>query len=78
MARMRTLKQAIAYIQAEDPQTNLTLYALRRLIKSGEFKNAIYTGKKIIIDVDSLSAFLSNPQHYENDNSNKSIRRIRG
>lgn len=75
---MRTLKQAIAYIQEEDPQTNLTLYALRRLIKSGEFKNAIHTGKKIIIDIDSLSAFLSNPQYFEIENPKNSIRRIKG
>lgn len=76
---MRTLKQAIAYIQEEDPQTNLTLYALRRLIKTGEFKNAIYTGKKIIIDIDSLSTFLSNPHHFEKEPlKNGAIRRIKG
>lgn len=58
MPRMRLLKQAYAEIVADDPDTALTMTALRRLVLSGVIPT-VYSGRKRFINVDALMEYLS-------------------
>lgn len=58
MPRMRLLKQAHAEILAADPDTALTMTALRRLVLSGAIP-VVYSGRKRFINMDALMDYLS-------------------
>lgn len=58
MPRMRLLKQAYAEIVADDPDTALTMTALRRLVLSGVIPT-VYSGRKRFINMDALMDYLS-------------------
>lgn len=58
MPRMRLLKQAHAEILAADPDTALTMTALRRLVLSGAIP-VFYSGRKRFINMDALMEYLS-------------------
>lgn len=58
MPRMRLLKQAYAEIKADDPDTALTMTALRRLVLSGVIPT-VNSGRKRFISMDALLAYLS-------------------
>lgn len=58
MTRMRLLKQAYAEIKAADPNTALTMTALRRLVLSGVIPT-VNSGRKRFINMDALLAYLS-------------------
>lgn len=53
MIRYRTIKGAVQELQAEDPNTQITKYLLRKLVMSGEIPS-LKTGKKYIVNVDEL------------------------
>lgn len=65
LPRMRTIKECIHELKAADPQTAVTEYFLRDLINSGELP-VIRAGRKILINIDTLSRFLENPAPIEN------------
>ena len=56
--RMRTLPEAIKVIREEDPESALTLWALRRMVKQGKIP-FVEMGTKRLIDVDRLPEYLA-------------------
>lgn len=60
MARMRTIKDAYAAIKQSDPETCLTLYALRCKVISGEIPS-VKAGRKYLINIDLLDEYLNSP-----------------
>ena len=56
--RMRTIPEALAEIRALDERSAVTPYCIRTLCKSGRVR-CIYSGRKILVDLDSLLAFLN-------------------
>ncbi len=58
MTRMRLLKQAYEEIKAADPDTALTMTALRRLVLSGVVPT-VYSGRKRFINMNALLTYLS-------------------
>jgi len=59
VARMRTLSEAMSYLRIQDPETCITPYALRRMVKSGTIP-VWKSGNKYLINIDALEAYLSN------------------
>ena len=51
--RMRTITEARDYIRKEDPETAVTMNSIRTLCKEG-IVNCVFTGKKILVDLDHL------------------------
>lgn len=60
MARMRTIKDAYAAIKESDPETCLTMYALRCKVISGEIPS-VKAGRKYLINIDLLDEYLNSP-----------------
>lgn len=58
MVILRTLSEAYDYIKKQDPDTALTPWALRLMVVSGEVPS-IKAGRKYLIDMDGLFAYLS-------------------
>lgn len=58
MARMRTLTEAMNYIRTQDPETCITLYALRRMVKTGKIPS-FKSGAKYLINIDTLENYLN-------------------
>ena len=56
--RMRTIPKAYEEVKRADPNTSLTLRALRRMVKSGEVP-CIMVGTKRLVDLDLLFDVLS-------------------
>lgn len=56
--RMRTVKQCIAYIKAADPETAITEFCIRQLVKSGAVIS-YGAGSKRLVSLDSLLETLS-------------------
>ena len=73
MTRMRTIDQTIAAIRSADPDTALTVTALRRMVRSGDVPS-VRVGAKYLIDLDGLFERLANPA--EADNKPSGIHRI--
>ncbi len=61
IARMRTINEAAAEIKAADPQSAVTVNFVRRLCKEDKIRH-FFTGKKILLDLDSLLEYLSIPK----------------
>lgn len=57
MARMRLITAAYQEILENDPNTALTMCALRRLVNSGAIP-AVYSGRKKFINLDVLLEYL--------------------
>ncbi len=55
--RMRTLPQAVQILREEDPETAITLTALRRMVKQGKLP-VTQMGRKPLIDLDRLPEYL--------------------
>ncbi len=53
MPRMRLVKDAFEQLKMDDPDTNITLYALRTIVKSGVVPT-VRLGRKVLINYDSL------------------------
>ena len=58
--RVRTLPAAAALLRELDPQTAVTLTALRRMVKRGEIP-AVEAGTKRLINFDALLEHLATP-----------------
>lgn len=56
--KMRTAEQAIEELKRVDPETALTVRAVRRMISSGEIPH-IKVGTKLLIDFNGLCSYLS-------------------
>ena len=56
--RMRTIPKAYEEVKRADPNTNLTLRALRRMVNSGEVP-CVMVGTKRLVDLDLLFDVLS-------------------
>lgn len=57
MARMRLIAEAFQMIKEADPDTALTLNALRCMVKRGEIPS-VKNGRKTLINYDALLEFL--------------------
>lgn len=55
--RMRTAPGALQIIKEQDPDTEVTLHYLRRLIKTGAIPS-VPVGRKKLVNVDKLIEFL--------------------
>lgn len=58
MSRMRLIKDAFEQLKKEDPETDITIYALRTIVKSGVVPT-VRLGRKLLINYDSLLDYLS-------------------
>ncbi len=56
--RMRTINESVAIIKEMDEQSAITANCIRTLCKEGKV-HCVLTGKKILVDLDALIAFLS-------------------
>ena len=78
LPRMRTIKEAAAEIKELDEHTALTPWRIRELVFSGVLP-AVRAGNKILLNLDTLFEYLSNPNadkfKPENDTA-PGIRRI--
>jgi len=63
--RMRTIKQTIEYLKLQDPDTAITEWGLRQLVKSGQLKTH-RAGNRYLINLDYLIEYLnSHPEEPE-------------
>ena len=53
MQRIRTIRQAAAEIRKTDPETAVTEYAIRQLVKSGQIP-AVMSGNKALLNMDDV------------------------
>jgi len=78
LPRMRTIKEAAREIKELDEHTALTQWRIRELVLSGVLP-AVRAGNKILLNLDTLFEYLSNPNadkfKPENDTA-PGIRRI--
>lgn len=68
MTRMRLLGEAYEQLLKDDPDTNITLYGLRTIIKSGKIPT-IKLGRKTLLNYDYLLEYFQN-----GDNRNKNCK----
>jgi len=75
---MRTAPEAIAELKKADPDTALTLRALRRMINTGEIPFVTVNSKRLI-NLDTLFEYLNNPNANQSNSADSGkIRRIIG
>lgn len=55
---MRTINESVAIIKEMDEQSAITANCIHTLCKEGKV-HCVFTGKKILVDLDALIAFLS-------------------
>ena len=58
LPRMRTIDQAAAWLQENDPETAFTKTALRRLVVTGQIQS-VRVGQKYLVNLDVLEGFLT-------------------
>lgn len=58
--RMRTIDQCVAYFKEQDPETIMTRYRIRTLIKEGTIPH-VMCGQKYVVNLDKLIEYLSGP-----------------
>lgn len=56
--RMRTISDSVAALKELDSQTAVTANCIRSLCKDGKV-HCVFTGKKILVDLDDLLVYLS-------------------
>ncbi len=79
MARMRTVKGAVNFLRQMDPNTCVSEWFIRSLLKSGKLKHH-KAGNRYLIDIDYLIEFLKDPpiEHQDQQESEYGIlRRVR-
>lgn len=62
--RMRTLPEAVHMLQELDPDTAITITALRRMVKRHEIPVTLIANKRLV-NFDSLLDYLQNPEPVE-------------
>lgn len=60
MARMRTITQTVQQIKQNDPESCISEWYLRKIVKSGKLK-CHRAGNRYLIDMDCLDEYLKNP-----------------
>ncbi len=65
MVHMRTIKDAAAHFKSVDPQTALTEYAIRTLLRTGKVP-CVRMGKKYLVNIEVLEAYLASSQPCSN------------
>ena len=58
--RIRTIDKAAEYSREQDPETNMTKTALRRMVTTGQVQS-VRVGTKYLVDLDILEATLFQP-----------------
>lgn len=64
MARLRIINEAFKQLKQEDPDTAITLCALRRIVKTGGI-STIQIGRKSLIDYDRLLQYLETSNQHQ-------------
>ncbi len=59
MNRVRTITKAVEELKAKDPNTAITGYYIRNLVKAKEIP-CIMTGSRVLVDMDVLEHYISN------------------
>ncbi|MGI6085238.1 MAG: DNA-binding protein [Acetivibrionales bacterium] len=80
MPRMRTIKAAVEYIRQKDPETSVSEWWARQLVKRGKLKHH-KAGNKVLIDLDYFEEFLKNPPEEETPATEENygvLRKIQG
>lgn len=62
MQRIRTITETLQMIKQEDPNKSLSEFLIRKLANNYKIRS-IKTGKKIMIDYDSLLSFLQSKDY---------------
>lgn len=75
LARMRTLDECYAEIKKMDENTAISKYYIRQLAISGEIP-VVMCGRKRLINLDGLIAYLSNGLELSHKSHNNNIMRI--
>lgn len=73
MPRMRLIKDAFEQLKNDDPDTDITLYALRTIAKSG-LVPTVRLGRKVLINYDSLLEYFRFGD--KNKTAENTIRRV--
>jgi hypothetical protein len=68
LAKMRTVKQAYQIIHKEDPESSISEYYLRTLVKTKPNQIGVFkSGSKFLINYDLLMDYLNNQSIEEDD-----------
>ena len=62
MKRIRTIKETLQILKKEDPSTGLSDFLIRKLANNYKIRS-FKTGNKILIDYDSLLAYLRSEEY---------------
>lgn len=62
--RIRTLVKAAEYFKAQDPDTSLTYWALRRAVKDGTIPHQM-NGRNVLVDIDVIERQFSGKKEEE-------------
>lgn len=80
LAKMRTVKQAYQIIRKEDPESCISEYYIRTLVKTNPKQIGVFkSGSKFLINFDLLMDFLNNQSIEEDEipfNDYGKIRRV--
>lgn len=71
MLHTRTIREAAAYFQEQDPQTSLTETAIRTLLRTGAVPSA-RVGRKYLVTIEALEAYLGGSVSPERPSVNQS------
>ena len=64
--RMRSIRDTAKYFRELDPETELTEFTIRQMIKEGTIP-AVKTGTKFLINLDQLLALFGSPEPMEDE-----------
>lgn len=67
MPKIRTISQAIEYLKSQDPNSAITEYYLRSLIKQNKIKY-VKSGNRYLVNVNFLLDYLKDPPAEVEDN----------
>lgn len=73
--RMRTLPECVAMLRELDPETAVTLTALRRKAKRGELPVTM-VGSKRLVNFDLLLKLLEHPEQVKAEEAAGTVRRV--
>jgi excisionase family DNA binding protein len=78
LAKMRTAQQVYDYLHKEDPESSVSLWYIRSLVKQGKIP-VVKAGTKYLINLDKFMEFLNSVPIEEDDipfNDYGKIRRV--
>jgi len=78
LARMRTIRQCYEYFKEQDPESCISEYYLRSLVKQNKVP-VFHAGRKQLVNLDKLIDYLnSDAAAYDEIQSYGKIRRVEG